>query len=165
MLKESTGAKQNPTNLSDLPENRKSVDKREDTPVCNCNKSEHKSASNLNDVSYKDVQDKTEFDECKTNPINERDKSSIIVADQERKKVWTNILVRINDEAYILTPIKNTLQEEKSQNKEVEFVSPNQSSVGMTVGGSCYSTISSITSSPYLRVKCFEARFKEKTQK
>lgn len=55
MLKESTGAKQNPTNLSDLPENRKSVDKREDTPVCNCNKSEHKSASNLNDVSYKDV--------------------------------------------------------------------------------------------------------------
>ena len=58
------------------------------------------------------------------------------MAGLERRKIWTKVTVRVHDEVSILTPINNTSQEGKSQNKEVDFVSPNQSSFEINVGGS-----------------------------
>ena len=66
----------------------------------------------------------------------------------ERRKIWTKVTVRVYDEVSRLTPIKNISKEGKSQNKEVDFASPNLSSIELNVGGSCISKISSITASP-----------------
>ena len=70
------------------------------------------------------------------------------MAGLERRKIWKKVTVRVHDEVSSLTPIKNISKEGKSQNKEVDFASPNLSSIELNVGGSCISKISSITASP-----------------
>ena len=59
------------------------------------------------------------------------------MAGLETRKIWTKVTVRVHDEVSNLTPIKKKSKEGNSQNKEVDFASPNMSSIELNVGGSC----------------------------
>ena len=73
------------------------------------------------------------------------------MANSERRKIWTKVTVRVNDEVSTFTPTKNIPKEGQSQNKDVEFASPNISSIELNYGRSCMSTMSSITASPSIK--------------
>ena len=73
------------------------------------------------------------------------------MANSERRKIWTKVTVRVNNEVSTLTPTKNISKEGQSQYKDVEFASPNISSIELNYGRSCTSTMSSITASPSIK--------------
>ena len=149
--KKNTQAEDNSTNPSDPPKNRPNEDKGKDPPIHTSNQREESSAINLSAALDDDVLDEIPPDELKNTTIDQTKKSPTIVANSERRKIWTKVTVRVNDEVSTLTPTKNIPKEGQSQNKDVEFASPNLSSIELNYGRSCTSTMSSITVSPSIK--------------
>ena len=98
-----------------------------------------------------DVLDDSALNELKNTTIDQPKSSPTIVANSERRKIWTKVTVRVNNEVSTLTPTKNISKEGQSQYKDVEFASPNISSIELNYGRSCTSTMSSITASPSIK--------------
>ena len=154
----------NSTNPSDPPKNRPNEDKGKDPSIHTSNQRKESSAINLSAALDDDVLDEIPPDELKNTTIDQTKKSPTIVANSERRKIWTKVTVRVNDEVSTLTPMKNTSREGQSQNKDVEFASPNLSSIELNYGRSCMSTMSSITASPSMKntspdIKSFRRNF------
>ena len=104
----------NSTNPSDPPKNRPNEDKGKDPPIHTSNQRKESSAINLSAALDDDVLDEIPPDELKNTTIDQRKKSPTIVANSERRKKWTKVTVRVNDEVSTLTPMKNTSREGQS---------------------------------------------------
>ena len=127
----------NPANPPSPPKNTATVETADDPPIHTSNQREGSSAINLSAALDDDVLDEIPPDELKNTTIDQTKKSPTIVANSERRKIWTKVTVRVNDEVSTLTPMKNTSREGQSQNKDVEFASPNLLSIELNDGRSC----------------------------
>ena len=97
----------NPPNPPNPPENTATVETAKDPPIHTSNQREESSSINLNAALDDDVLDESPPNELKNTTIDQPKNSPTIVANSERRKIWTKVTVRVNDEVSTLTPNKN----------------------------------------------------------
>ena len=104
----------NTPNPPNTPKNTATVETAKDPPIHASNQREESLAINLNAALDDDVLDESPPIELKNTTIDQTKNSPTIVANSERRKIWTKVTVRVNDEVSTLTPMKNISREGQS---------------------------------------------------